>query len=484
MTTKTVPEEKSDEEVAVSMEAHNILCENTMEGTSKTGGAKSSRNKSTESDTLSADNLQYKLENIRNLALEWLQTKRTDEYGWPSGDTARIVIALASAVKDWPTKNDLEARLIVKQLEIELLEKLLSKDTVPISPAEVCYFALALSASCRDPHNFHGHNLIVSLEKHHEDVDYQGYPAAFGYAFTSLVSCMSGAHTHKHQARRLLQIARDDSSSTRMYSVDTRATALIALECIRNRKTSDFLSRHIIGPMHAISKLQLEDGTFGNLHTTALTIQALSGLHGAEINWNKSATVHALESLQEPNGSFLDSPKETADAVIAISALLNGMGILGARKGHCKSARLSKHRSGALAEDGLVMYNNDEDIPFHTNTNEVRPKTSEGEHKDDESPKLVHLDSSDQVKVSLNGIENELLNGKNSSDHDVDMKQDKYNSLDKLKNPNHDVNVTYWLWIGPDPVSADKHNMTVRIEANATFYAVMQKAASLNHKFM
>lgn len=73
----------------------------------------------------SADNLQYKLENIRNRALEWLQTKRTEGYGWPSGDTARVVVALSSVVKDWPAKNDLEARLIVKQLEIELLEKLL-----------------------------------------------------------------------------------------------------------------------------------------------------------------------------------------------------------------------------------------------------------------------------------------------------------------------------------------------------------------------
>jgi hypothetical protein len=57
--------------------------------------------------------------------VEWLLSQKTEEFGWPSGDTARVVIALASAVEDWPAKNDLVARLIVKQLEIELLEKLL-----------------------------------------------------------------------------------------------------------------------------------------------------------------------------------------------------------------------------------------------------------------------------------------------------------------------------------------------------------------------
>lgn len=66
-----------------------------------------------------------KLKQVRDRGVEWLQEQRTQEYGWPSGDTARIVIALASAIEDWPAKNDLVARLIVKQLEIELLEKLL-----------------------------------------------------------------------------------------------------------------------------------------------------------------------------------------------------------------------------------------------------------------------------------------------------------------------------------------------------------------------
>ena len=54
-------------------------------------------------------------------------SQRTEDFGW-AGDTARVVTALASAVEDWPQKNDLEARLSAKQLELELLAKLLRLD--------------------------------------------------------------------------------------------------------------------------------------------------------------------------------------------------------------------------------------------------------------------------------------------------------------------------------------------------------------------
>lgn len=39
------------------------------------------------------------------------------------------------------------------------------------------------------------------------------------------------------------------------------------------------------------------------------------------------------------------------------------------------------------------------------------------------------------------------------------------------------VSVQYWLWIGPQPITAEKYNMTVEVPFNSTFYQVMQKAA-------
>jgi hypothetical protein len=48
------------------------------------------------------------------------------------------------------------------------------------------------------------------VEKHHEDQDFPGYPETFGFALTSLVTCLAGSHLHNRQTRHLMQIAKDE----------------------------------------------------------------------------------------------------------------------------------------------------------------------------------------------------------------------------------------------------------------------------------
>ena len=69
--------------------------------------------------------MRTKLLEVKERGIAWLLNQRNKEFGWDLGDTPRVVLALASAVKDWPAQHDLEARLTVKQLELELLEKLI-----------------------------------------------------------------------------------------------------------------------------------------------------------------------------------------------------------------------------------------------------------------------------------------------------------------------------------------------------------------------
>lgn len=47
----------------------------------------------------------------------------------------------------------------------------------------------------------------------------------------------------------------------------------MALECVRHRKKSELLSRHMREALETISEQQNEDGSFGNIHTTAIAIQ-------------------------------------------------------------------------------------------------------------------------------------------------------------------------------------------------------------------
>lgn len=47
----------------------------------------------------------------------------------------------------------------------------------------------------------------------------------------------------------------------------------MALECIRHRKKGEILAHHMHEPLEAIALQQEGDGSFGNIHTTAIAIQ-------------------------------------------------------------------------------------------------------------------------------------------------------------------------------------------------------------------
>lgn len=53
---------------------------------------------------------------------------------------------------------------------------------------------------CTDPRQFHGHDLIGTLQHHEPPTDYE-------FALTTLAACNAQAHVRKRQIRRLLDIA-------------------------------------------------------------------------------------------------------------------------------------------------------------------------------------------------------------------------------------------------------------------------------------
>lgn len=61
-------------------------------------------------------------------------------------------------------------------------------------------YTLALNAMCMDPRQFHGHDLIGTLQHHEPPTDYE-------FALTALAACNAQAHVRKRQMRRLLEIA-------------------------------------------------------------------------------------------------------------------------------------------------------------------------------------------------------------------------------------------------------------------------------------
>ena len=71
---------------------------------------------------------------------------------------------------------------------------------IGFSPVRLAVYTLALNTLCMDPRQFHGHDLIGTLQHHEPPTDYD-------FALTALATCSSQAHVRKRQIRRLLDIA-------------------------------------------------------------------------------------------------------------------------------------------------------------------------------------------------------------------------------------------------------------------------------------
>lgn len=76
------------------------------------------------------------------------------------------MLAALKLLQAGPTAG-LELQLSSKQMEIELVILLWRHHELPIAAAQLAEYCLALSALCYDPRQFHGHDLIGTLQ-HHE----------------------------------------------------------------------------------------------------------------------------------------------------------------------------------------------------------------------------------------------------------------------------------------------------------------------------
>lgn len=102
--------------------------------------------------------------------------------------------------------------------------------------------------------------------------------------------------------------------------VDTVAMVILALKCIvqdhRHRNLHHFVRKPSIG----LAQQQRLDGSFGDVRTTALVMQALEEAENEPAdNWNRSAALAWLTSQQRTDGSFAGDVRATADALLGVA---------------------------------------------------------------------------------------------------------------------------------------------------------------------
>ncbi|XP_011633506.1 uncharacterized protein CG3556, partial [Pogonomyrmex barbatus] len=290
---------------------------------------------------------------------------------------------------------------------------------VGFSAVRLARYTLALNAMCMDPRQFHGHDLIGTLQHHDPPTDYE-------FALTTLAACSAQAHVRKRQMRRLLDIA----NAVRDHNVDTVAMLILALRCIVQDHRHRNLHHIVRKPSMELARQQRHDGSFGDLQTTVLVMQALEEVENEPADiWNRSAALTWLINQQRSDGSFHGDVRATAEAMLAV------------------------------APRGLAS---------------IRALDCEQDVSDHSSPRLTTSNIAD-TGTSDNPSETSLLSeasGNNSSNIDATIMGTSSPVL---------VNVSYTLWVGSNV--NETYNLTVTAPKNETFYSVMLLAAGISPHF-
>ncbi|XP_055940399.1 uncharacterized protein CG3556-like [Argiope bruennichi] len=269
----------------------------------------------------------------------WLMEKWSPTLGWQE-NTHRGVIALHLGTERNATIMDLKRKLMVKQLEVQTLASLLRNDTDLLTANQLSMFVNALTISCQNPHNFHGFDLVKMLEEKVDISSLTTQPVAY------LAICNAGATLPVNATSDLCSIL--SSNSEYPFLLDVQAAAVMALSCIRANQQDDSNSSSLYTDyeeaLKKLKQLQLEDGSFGNIYTTAIVTQALlSAGEEKSKDWKLEAAVnHLMRYLNSSSVDFL--------ATYLILPILNGKSLSDIGNINCSVGLQQESNGDTLSE--------------------------------------------------------------------------------------------------------------------------------------
>ncbi|XP_012270596.1 uncharacterized protein CG3556 [Orussus abietinus] len=358
---------------------------------------------------------------ILERATTWLWTQRDKDAGW-GNDThwALLAIRLGNLSRDdnVPPPLSLDFQLSAKQMELELALHMSRHQWMNPFSEGLAPYALALSALCMDPRQFLSYNLIFSLHHHEPTADYD-------FALATLAVCSA----HSHVRRRLIYRLEDILNTATDHDPDTMMMAMLALRCIVQDRRHWRLRDYFRKPTILLAHLQRADGSFGDVHTTALAMQALHFSQEPEntdsIYWNHSAALAWLSSQQKSDGSFESSVRITAEVILGIAP----RNLASIRTLDC--------------DQGIT----DNSPPRVTTSNSVGLSYNHSE-----------------VVTPFTDVGNSSNSGSESATQGPSL-----------------VNVSYTLWVGSNV--NETYSLTVTAPKNETFYGVMLAAAEMSPHF-
>lgn len=232
--------------------------------------------------------------------VQWLLDNRNTEWGWGTRQEAEAIIALHLADDTWFNKKNPESYISVKQMNIDLLVPLSLDTTLTTylwSHGKLAHYILGLKATCQDPRNFYGHNLIEKLEVHVDNSTYYFQNNKFSLSLVVLAICESNEEVKEKYLNMLIQ----NSGS---YTTEEASMVLMALSCVN--KSSTMATKEEIED-YIVKKQNSSDGSFGDEHTTGLAIQALIASGRKDIKQNITKGIESLIKMQANGNGIMNN---------------------------------------------------------------------------------------------------------------------------------------------------------------------------------
>ncbi|XP_013411968.1 transcobalamin-2-like [Lingula anatina] len=161
---------------------------------------------------------------------------------------------------------------------------------------KLAHYINGLVATCQDPSDFYGHDLLTMLQGHMDGFPKHYFNHNFAYSWAVLALCNAGLTV---QEKYIQQLTKSPGNYT--FGIDEAAMTVIALSCVRNQ--TDVKSAISAGVQFILDNKK-PDGSFGNEYSTGLAVQALyADDKESRLDIKKDALLY-LVSLQGEDGSY------------------------------------------------------------------------------------------------------------------------------------------------------------------------------------
>ncbi|GBM97888.1 hypothetical protein AVEN_205311-1 [Araneus ventricosus] len=264
-------------------------------------------------------------------AVHWMKDQRREDYSW-GPFTPRAVVALTLSQEVVPIPKD-EMTIMTKQLNILLsleLGRNLSSKSMGLS--RLALYVNALYATCQDPRNFHGLDLVRILRSRTDSALASAPDFSLPVVFIPL--CMAQEIRYS-DVQKIIEMYQNHRNKT-----DMQALSLLGMSCIAAQNRSTATRQYLDSFAADFNRHFRSIAPSSDVYTLALALQVVRAVSG------RPEDASSLIGKQSPDGSF----GSLLGTYYALPALL-GRNVFSVKDTHCgKDGPLDNSMSYPLSE--------------------------------------------------------------------------------------------------------------------------------------